>query len=1090
MTKQKLEQTPEFVEGEVLVKYKKNKINLAKKKGLWISSGKSSFRKLLAEKNLEQKEKFTGINTESLATKSGETTAEIIENLENEREVDFVQPNFVYSLFKTEKQFELKASLTTDFSDRQWYLDNDDDYDLNMEQAWSKVAADNEEIIVAVIDTGADLEHLDLEDNLVSGYDFIYNDSQPEDGHGHGTHVAGIIAALHGNNIGIEGLGKNKVKVMPLRIFDADGGGATTTRIIAAIEYAGQRGVKIINASFGQNGIGDRAMYDAIKNFDGLFVVAAGNEGNNHDTTNNNNVSYPAGFAKDTVLYDGTFLEALENVIAVSASNDQDQFYSASNYGKSSVHLAAPGQAIYSTYPISTGVPYAYQTGTSMASPMVAAAVGLVWLQDDDLTKIEVKETIIAGLTDICSTVGICNKTITDGRLNIGQSLAFMEKPALEILLNSDGSQNKGVNFVLLELLRESVESKEYYLERAENAEFTTNVQTIFDWTANSNLTEPWYVWDNLLEGNKTYYYRLKARKNAQFPLETAWSDVLTVTTYVGEVQASEFREINAKLESTWYGAGTIFSFQTDRFNENIYYEWSTQTGSYLGTENLWIAENSSSYLNLTIEDSQPRYLNLRIENALGEYDDNHFLSIGPWQVDNGLPEKPVFSGSTVLIDGYSDGQEVEVSWQVATDLESGLEGYLFAVDQNESTDLSLANEFTTEQFLNLDSFINSEGQWFLHLRSKDKSGNLSESTTHIGPFNIDQQVPEVSSVTGKIGSGSLLVTFSEKVISSSGADILNDPATYLYQNIGTDLKEVITASYSADNNQTVLTLTGGVLTVEDLMIERESLKIKGDYIADQAGNLLGETTKDIYAETFAIKVFDSNDNELTAITTAEQTTLKVKIYTNPLALGEDIWLKITDKQGNEVVKKANNIFEGQTVIEFENVDVSHLQDGLLEFASQYQYQGYTVLKTLSKSTDPLGEPEVIWHGQVVIDDWINQAEMNSVYFEVSNEQATELLIEVNNEEVLRRAFINNVATVSNDNLKALGLAGDNSQIVDFAMSKKISFKLVDSLGNISSNSTDFNIKKDTLVPASFAVNAVEGEVVNESTLNFSIDPA
>jgi subtilisin family serine protease len=256
-------------------------------------------------------------------------------------------------------------------------LDADIDYPAAMAYASGKL---NNTVIVAVLDTGIMYDHSDLRANLWDGtncksdtgatlggckygYDFAYNDKDPSDIYGHGTHVAGTIGAVTNNGTGMVGVTPN-VKIMAVKVLN-DGGGGSTASIIRGINFAKHNGAKVINASLGmQYNVStvrdyDYLTYNAIQSFSGMFVAAAGNNGSNNDV----DTVFPAGFGtsilvsgeeiidSELVLTGSVVIPGLANMISVAASDSQDQLSYFSNYG-TSVDIAAPGVSIYSTYPI------------------------------------------------------------------------------------------------------------------------------------------------------------------------------------------------------------------------------------------------------------------------------------------------------------------------------------------------------------------------------------------------------------------------------------------------------------------------------------------------------------------------------------------------------------------------------------------------------------------------------------------------------------------------------------------------------------------------------------------------------------------
>jgi len=225
---------------------------------------------------------------------------------------------------------------------------------INAPGAWD-VATDCSPVVVATIDSGADYTHPDLAANIwtnpgetagngvddegngkvddVYGWDFVFDNSDPMDGNGHGTHVAGTIGAMGNNSQGVTGVCWT-AKIMLLRAFDASGI-TTVADVIEAMDYARQNGARIVNASYAGPDF-SQAESDGIAQLNSagvLLIAAAGNESVDNDET----PSYPAG-------YD------LPNVIAVAATDTGDLLASFSNFGKSAVHVAAPGVSIYSTF--------------------------------------------------------------------------------------------------------------------------------------------------------------------------------------------------------------------------------------------------------------------------------------------------------------------------------------------------------------------------------------------------------------------------------------------------------------------------------------------------------------------------------------------------------------------------------------------------------------------------------------------------------------------------------------------------------------------------------------------------------------------
>ena len=290
--------------------------------------------------------------------------------------------------------------------------------------AWG-VSTGNRIVVVAVLDSGIDLAHPDLAANVwinprelpvngiddelngfvddVNGWNFIDGTNNVQDGFGHGTHVAGIIGAVGNNAVGVAGLGW-QVALMPLKILNNSGVG-TASAAVAAINYVTmlrrdfETNIVVSNNSWGAGGIASTVMRDAIRAMGDVgitFVAAAGNSGSNNDIIPN----YPSS-------YD------VSNVISVAASTPDDSLAGFSNYGATTVDLAAPGTVIYSTV---LGGAYNYLSGTSMAAPQVAGSIALLAAAKPSLAVAQIRAAIL-GSTD--TIPGMVGKTVTGGRLNV-----------------------------------------------------------------------------------------------------------------------------------------------------------------------------------------------------------------------------------------------------------------------------------------------------------------------------------------------------------------------------------------------------------------------------------------------------------------------------------------------------------------------------------------------------------------------------------------------------------------------------------------------------------------------------------------------
>ncbi len=296
---------------------------------------------------------------------------------------------------------------------------------IGARSAWA-LTRGRPEIVVAVVDTGADLTHPDLAGRLVVGTDIGDGDSNPTDEAGHGTHVAGIVAAASDNARGVAGIAP-RVFVMPVKVMDFNGD-IWDTSVAEGIAWAVARGARVINMSLGgsEASLAIDAAIDDARAHGVVVVAAAGNQGLT------DGVLQPAAYAP---------------VVAVAALEDRDpagdadldgrpdgcaapriglRHASYSNTGPE-VDLAAPGTCVLSTYPTSSGQSYLYESGTSMATPMVAAAAALVLSRNPWLTADEVETALIGTAVDL-GTAGPDPETGA-GLLQAGAAVALVAAP-------------------------------------------------------------------------------------------------------------------------------------------------------------------------------------------------------------------------------------------------------------------------------------------------------------------------------------------------------------------------------------------------------------------------------------------------------------------------------------------------------------------------------------------------------------------------------------------------------------------------------------------------------------------------------------
>ncbi len=347
--------------------------------------------------------------------------------LKSNPSIDYIEPNYMYYR---------QATPNDPMFSQLWGMNQAANNDIDAPEAWDIYTGDPN-YRIAVIDTGIDFNHPDLQGNIwvnpgeiandgidndgngyiddVSGWDFtgtglgtkfVNGDNNPQDGDGHGTHVSGTIAGKGNNGIGVAGVVWG-AKIVPLKFLDDTGGGSTANAILA-VDYCRINGIKLSNNSWGGGG-SSTALRNAISNAgaaDHLFVAAAGNSSLNIDGLIK---SYPASYN-------------LANQINVAATTATGGLASFSNYGRTSVHVGAPGNAIVSTYSTSiTGsTGYASLSGTSMAAPHVTGVAALLRGRMPGWTVAQVKSAILSTVKPLSS---LTTRTVTGGTVSAYKAL-------------------------------------------------------------------------------------------------------------------------------------------------------------------------------------------------------------------------------------------------------------------------------------------------------------------------------------------------------------------------------------------------------------------------------------------------------------------------------------------------------------------------------------------------------------------------------------------------------------------------------------------------------------------------------------------
>ncbi|MEE8416065.1 MAG: S8 family peptidase [Desulfobacterales bacterium] len=353
-----------YASGEILVKYKPS-LREATTEHYQTKLGITTIRS------------FHTIGVEHVRLPGEMTVAQAVKLFRNDPNVAYAEPNYYYHLdiIPNDKDFGLLWGMNNTGQNVNGTVGTAD-ADIDAPEAWD-ITTGAGSVVVAVIDSGVDGSHPDLSGNLwtnpgeipgngvdddgngyvddIRGWDFANKDNNPTDDNGHGTHVTGTIAAVGNNGIGVAGVAWN-VKIMALKSFRADGSGLTSDAILA-IAYANLMGADVINNSWG-GGPYSQALFDMIRSSSAVVVCSAGNSGQNNDLIPH----YPSSYTS-------------ANILAVAATDPNDNLAWFSNFGVTSVDVAAPGVNILSTV---SGGGYDYKSGTSMAVPFATGLAALL----------------------------------------------------------------------------------------------------------------------------------------------------------------------------------------------------------------------------------------------------------------------------------------------------------------------------------------------------------------------------------------------------------------------------------------------------------------------------------------------------------------------------------------------------------------------------------------------------------------------------------------------------------------------------------------------------------------------------------------
>lgn len=343
---------------------------------------------------------FARLRLPERATLSSERGAALLAALRRDPTVRLVEPDWpIYgSAFPDDTHFDTQHALRNTGQNG-----GTADADIDADEAWDTVTG-SDTLRVAIADTGTDLSHPDLDENLgrdtqgnFLGIDLINNDFVAQDDHGHGTHVSGIVGARGNNGQGVSGVCQ-RIVLVPIKCLNQNNQGSISTAV-QAIDFAILNGCRVINASFGgpEDSQFLREAVDRARQAGVMVIAACGNDGRDNDSRS---------------IFPSSLTTSFPNVISVANSNKDDRLDASSNFGSISVDLAAPGTSVFSTVPNGR---FGFATGTSMAAPHVTGTVALMLAREPGLSISAIRNRLFNNVDQILNLSG---KLRTSGRLN------------------------------------------------------------------------------------------------------------------------------------------------------------------------------------------------------------------------------------------------------------------------------------------------------------------------------------------------------------------------------------------------------------------------------------------------------------------------------------------------------------------------------------------------------------------------------------------------------------------------------------------------------------------------------------------------
>lgn len=515
----------------------------------------------------------------------GITVARAITALSNRPGVVFAEPNWKLS----------KAAVSNDPSyagGQLWGMYGDDlpaasggagttnQFGSQAEKAWDAGVVGLKSVAVGIVDEGIDVNHPDLKANVwvnpfdpvdgvdndgngyiddVNGWDFFNNDNSVFDGtDSHGTHVAGTVGGVGGNGIGVAGVAWNTT-LISTKFLGA--GGGYTSGAIKAIDYLTdlktRHGVNVVasNNSWGGGGY-SASLHSAIirgANAGILFVSAAGNGGSDGVGDNNDVTAYyPANYSTLQAT-STTKAAAYEAVIAVAALNATGGLASFSNYGATTVDIAAPGVGIASTLP---GSAYGTYSGTSMATPHVSGAVALYASAHPTATAAQARQAILGSARPTTSLTG---KAVTGGRLDVAAALNAIPPVARTLAVSSVSASEAAATFVFTVTLSSASASKVTVKFATSNGTATAGRSGDYTATSGTLTFNPGETSktvavavrnDSTVEQNETFFLNLSSAAGATIAVGRGTGTIVNDDGITTQIQQAAFATLGMSQPS------------------------------------------------------------------------------------------------------------------------------------------------------------------------------------------------------------------------------------------------------------------------------------------------------------------------------------------------------------------------------------------------------------------------------------------------------------------------------------------------------------------------------------------------------------